>query len=130
MLSILSHWKGIVLLGLLIGIEVVAETFLKKASTQNTSGGLNWSRSLILGVVSYIIVAFLFYFFLSKFSGTFSIANIAWQVANILIITLISKFIFGDHINWIQWVGFVLLVFGFILSGMEGKTSYYKSTNK
>ena len=126
MFGILKHWKGILLLALLIGVEVLAETFLKKASTKHTTG-LNWSRSLIFGIISYIFVAFLFYFFLSKFSGTFSVANIVWQVANILIITLVSKFVFGDHVNWIQWTGFVFLIIGFLLSGIEGETSLYRS---
>ena len=121
-------WKSGLLLVVLIISEIIAETFLKKASKKKTGILMNWSRSLGLGVLSYILVAVLFYLFLKEYSGSFSLANIIWQVANILIVTLMSKFIFGDKVNWIQWIGFVFLVIGFILSGLEGETSYYKST--
>jgi len=99
---------------LLICAEVVAESLLKNAS--KTTG--SWEYSLILGMVAYIVAAYLFFIFLKSYSGSFGVANIIWQVANILIITIISHFILGNKLNRIQWLGFLFLIAGFILSGL------------
>ena len=106
-------YNGVITLIALIISEVAAESLLRNASKKTDS----WEYSLILGIIAYIAVAYLFYSFLRDYSGSFGLANIIWQVANILIITAISNFILGDKLNKIQWIGFVLLIIGFILSG-------------
>jgi len=110
------NFKSIVILIALICTEVAAESLLRNASKNVGS----WEYSLILGIIAYIAVAYLFYSFLRDYSGSFGLANIIWQVANILIITAISNFILGDKLNKIQWVGFALLIIGFILTGDNG----------
>jgi multidrug transporter EmrE-like cation transporter len=110
----------IIILIALICTEALAETFLKNASTHKSMWILKNERlQLIIGMLCYMLVAYLFYIFLNRFKGSFSLANIIWQVSNILLVTAISFVFFKTKMNSIQWIGYVLLIIGLVLSGME-----------
>ena len=117
------NYKNIIILLSLIIAEVAAESLLQHASTKTLISA--WENSLILGIIAYMMVAFLFYYFLKNYNGSFGLANIIWQVSNIIIITLISHFILDSQLNQIQWVGLVFLIIGFALSAMKGPISNY-----
>ena len=104
----------------LICTEALAETFLKNASTHKSMWFIkNEKLQLLLGMLCYVVVAYLFYLFLTKFNGSFSLANIIWQVSNILLVTAISFIFFNTKMNSVQWIGYVLLLIGLVLSGVE-----------
>ena len=111
----------IVLVSSLILTESLAETLLKYSSSNKKFLFIKDSNMLLFGgIFSYIIVAYLFFLFLKDFKGSFSLANIIWQISNIIVITTISFIFFKTKTNWIQWVGFGFLIIGLILSGIDG----------
>ncbi len=104
----------------LICTEALAETFLKHASTHKSIWIIkNENLQILLGMICYVIVSYLFYLFLTRFKGSFSLANIIWQVSNILLVTAISLVFFKTKMNYIQWIGYILLIIGLVLSGVE-----------
>lgn len=102
---------------LLILSETLAETYIKKASVENNP---RYSNILLAsGMIGYVMVSYIFYIFLKYFNGSFALANIIWQIGNILLITLVSILYFNTKLSYIQWTGFIFLIIGLILFGIE-----------
>lgn len=111
-----------ILLIILIIVEAFSESLIRYSITNKPLGFIKKkSEQLSLGVIGYIGVAFLFYLFLKYFKGSFAFANAIWQIGNIIIITLISMFLFNTKLNTFQWIGFSLLIIGLILFSIETK---------
>ena len=111
-----------VLLLVLILVEAISESLIRYSITSKSLGFIkSKSVQLSLGVIGYIAVAFLFYLFLKYFKGSFAFANAIWQIGNIILITLISMFLFNTKLNFVQWIGFSLLIIGLILFSIENK---------
>ena len=109
-----------VLLLVLILVEAISESLIRYSITSKSLGFIkSKSVQLSLGVLGYIAVAFLFYLFLKYFKGSFAFANAIWQIGNIILITLISMFLFNTKLNFVQWIGFSLLIIGLILFSIE-----------
>tara|TARA_B110000114_G_C14984934_1_gene354096 strand:+ start:278 stop:637 length:360 start_codon:yes stop_codon:yes gene_type:complete len=105
---------------LLIIVESISEVLIRVSITDKPFGFIkDKSSQLLLGVIGYIFVALLFYLFLKYFRGSFAFANAMWQIGNIIIITLVSIFLFNTKLNYIQWLGFLFLIIGLILFGIE-----------
>lgn len=115
---------GILLL-LLIIVESISEVLIRCSITGKPLGVVkNKSTQLILGLLGYVILGLLFYQFLKYFKGSFAYANSIWIIGNVIIITLVSIFLFDTKLNYIQWLGFFFLILGLILFGMEKNESY------
>jgi len=99
---------SIIVLGLLILVEAIAEYFI---NLSNTSNKLYY---LYIGMVTYLLVAYLFYLFL-KFGTSFAVSNTIWQVSNIIILSLVSYFIFKERLTKIQWFGIFLAIISVLL---------------
>ena len=71
---------------------------------------------IILGVLSYIIVAISFAFLMKSLSGSkLAIVNAIWQVVGLITVTLLGLIVFKDKLNVYQWVGFSLAMISLIL---------------
>tara|TARA_Y100000992_G_scaffold65644_1_gene40509 strand:+ start:5898 stop:6275 length:378 start_codon:yes stop_codon:yes gene_type:complete len=111
-----------VLLLVLILVEAISESLIRYSITSKSLGFIkSKSVQLSLGILGYVAVAFLFYLFLKYFKGSFAFANAIWQIGNIILITLISMFLFNTKLNFVQWIGFSLLIIGLILFSIENK---------
>ena len=80
---------------ILIISESSAQTLLQTAKNKNGE-----KLYLILGILFYSLVGFIYYLFL-KLSNNLGLANIIWNTATSIIITLISNNIVKCHIQTI-----------------------------
>ena len=96
------------LLLLLVLVELMGEYLLYSSSKMNNS------NYLYLGVVAYIIVAYIFYMILKR-RNTLAISNILWQGSNIIIVSLFSYLILKEKLLTRQIIGIVVTFIGLLL---------------
>lgn len=94
---------SVLVLSLLILVESIAEYFINLSKTSNQL------YYLYIGMITYVFVAYLFYLFL-KLGTSFAVSNTIWQVSNIIILSLVSYFIFKENLTKIQWTGICLAI--------------------
>jgi len=124
----LNYFNILIVLAL-ITVEALAETCLKYASISKPMWGIsNKNVMLFIGLILYIFVAYLFYTFLRNFTGSFALANIIWQISNILIVTTISLIVFKTKMTRLQWLGYILLIIGLLLSSLDKPMNEYSFT--
>lgn len=99
--------KEIALLTLLLLFELIGGYLLKTASSIK-------SIRLYGGIISYSIVAYLFYLFL-KNSKNIAISNIYWQIGNVFLITLLSVLILKEKLTKKQIIGLLIITLGIYL---------------
>lgn len=110
----------ILILLVLIAVEAGAELFLTEA-TQNTSKKKN--LFLLLGVVSYILVAIIFYFMIKQ-QRELTVINTIWQGANIVVVSLCSVIFLKEKLSKLQILGIILTIIGIVLVDLKSsKTS-------
>lgn len=98
----------IILLMAIIIVETIGAVLLNKAGKNGNN------LLLVLGIIAYIFVAILFYW-LVKLEKNMAIVNTLWQTANIVIVTVISYFMFKENLNNMQIVGITLAFLGILL---------------
>ena len=96
------------LLLLLVLVELMGEYLLY------TSSKMNNNNYLYLGMVTYIIVAYIFYMILKR-RKTLVISNILWQGSNIIIMGLFSYLILKEKLLTRQIIGIVVTFIGLLL---------------
>lgn len=108
LLKILKNfdWKLTIIILLLIGCEAVGQTLLEKATLEDNNNLL-----IIGGVVLYAIIGYIYYIALLS-NISLAIVNTIWQVATILIITLISVFYFKQKLTNKEIIGIVIFAIG------------------
>ena len=99
--------KSKFILLLLVIIEIIAETLIHKS--------INNINYLYIGILFYILVSILLYLFLKYYDGSFAIGNTIWQVSNILLISLISYFIFKEKLYYKDIIGLLFIIIGIII---------------
>jgi spermidine export protein MdtJ len=92
--------KQYALIAVLLVIEVLGQTALKRHINTNVSS-YYW-----LGFACYIAVAFFFHEILKE--ETLVVANSLWQISNLVIIALVSTFLFQESIDSTQIIGIAL----------------------
>ena len=98
----------IILLAAIIIVETIGAVLLNKASKHENN------LLLVLGIFAYIFVAILFYW-LVKIEKNMAVVNTIWQAANIVIVTLISYFMFKENLNNMQILGIIFAFVGILL---------------
>ena len=79
-----------------------------------------WSKKdkiyyIILGILSYIIVAIFFALLMKDIKDNkLAIVNAIWQVIGLIAITLIGLVLFKEHLHLFQWIGFGLAIISLI----------------
>ena len=75
-----------------------------------------WSKKdkiyyIILGILSYILVAVFFALLLRELSGDkLAIVNGIWQVIGLIAVTLLGVLFFKEKIHLYQWIGFAFAI--------------------
>ena len=70
---------------------------------------------IILGVLSYVVVAIFFALLMRKVSGNnLAIINAFWQVIGLIAVTCIGIFVFAEKLQLYQWIGLVLSVIALV----------------
>ena len=96
--------KLVVGVTVLLSLEAGAETMLRGAANDSTGNIVK----LLGGIGLYAAVGLAFWLAL-KFSGAnLTVTNALWQTTNIVVITLIGVFAFGNNLKPIEWIGVVL----------------------
>ena len=106
--------KVILILFLLILIESGAEIFL----THSANNSSNNSLFLLLGIISYILVAIFFYYMI-KIQGDLAVVNTIWQGVNIVVISLFSVLFFKEKLSKFQMFGILLTIIGIVLVNLQ-----------
>ena len=71
---------------------------------------------IILGILSYIIVAISFAFLMKTVSDSnLTIINAIWQIVGLIAVTLLGILFFKDKLNTYQWIGFGFAVISLVL---------------
>ncbi len=95
-------------LALVLGVDFVAITCAKKYVENHESS------FLIAAIAGYALMGFLVIQML-RHEG-FTIANVIWSGAWVVISVLIGFFIFGEKISWLQAAGIIIIFLGILLT--------------
>lgn len=93
-------------------LESFGEFFLRQTAIDTISIYKNYN--LYLGFLFYIIVDIIFVFIL-KIYNNLAIPNVIWQSLNIVFVTFISIFYFGETISNLKIFAIFLVLTGIIL---------------
>lgn len=98
------EFKELLILALLLFFEIIGGYLLKTANNIQ-------SIKLYGGILSYAIVAYLFYLFLKK-SKNIAISNIYWQIGNVFLMTLLSVLVLKEKLTKKQLLGLLIVSIG------------------
>jgi multidrug transporter EmrE-like cation transporter len=98
------EFKELLILALLLFFEIIGGYLLKTANNIQ-------SIKLYVGILSYAIVAYLFYLFLKK-SKNIAISNIYWQIGNVFLMTLLSVLVLKEKLTKKQILGLFIVSIG------------------
>lgn len=105
--------KYITLLFLLIGIETVAQYFLKQQTNIANS-----KVDLMLGCISYMAVGLVYYLFLTS-KTNLTLANNVWNVGTAITVTLVGVVMFNEKISLLNWFGLLMALSGVYLLSLK-----------
>lgn len=83
-------------------VTVVADIFVKKASLEVSI----WNKWLIFGVIIYGLTAFGWVYVMRNIK--LSVAGIIYGVSCIILLVLVSVFIFNEKINYFEIIGIIM----------------------
>ena len=72
------------------------------------------NRLFLIGGLLFVLAAYIYRQTIISI-GNLSIANIIWQVATILLVTLLSVCVFKETLTSNQWLGIGLVIIGIVL---------------
>ena len=105
-------WKLTGLIGILIFIETLAQTTCEHAASLVKKTKLSEKNlSIIGGVLLYGLVGYLYYIALES-RVSLAIVNIIWQTLTIILVTLVSVFIFKQPITKKEIIGIIIVIIG------------------
>jgi len=97
-----------VMVALLVSTETTAQYFIKKSIDPPDN------RLFLIGGLLFVLAAYIYRQTIISI-GNLSIANIIWQVATILLVTLLSVCVFKETLTSNQWLGIGLVIIGIVL---------------
>ena len=112
--------KQITVLLALVGSETIAQTFINNGVTSQFKF-LSKNTSIVAGMISYSIVAFIYYKLIKTIkeddtgSNALNIANSIWDAGIQVSIALISWAVFGEKMTAMNWLGIFLMTVGLLL---------------
>lgn len=89
----------------LCALTIIADVFIKNASLQNAFSG--W-KMLIIGAVLYGITAIGWFFVMRKMK--LSTLGVLYGVGCLVLLTLVSVFVYKEKINLMEIIGIVLAI--------------------
>lgn len=101
-----------VMVALLVSTETTAQYFIKKSIDPPDN------RLFLIGGLLFVLAAYIYRQTIISI-GNLSIANIIWQVATILLVTLLSVCVFKETLTLNQWLGIGLVIIGIVLITYE-----------
>ena len=112
--------KQISVLLALVASETVAQSFINNGVTAQFKF-LSKNASIVAGMISYSIVAFIYYKLIKVIkeddsgSNALNIANSIWDAGIQVSIALISWAVFGEKMSAKNWLGIFLMTVGLLL---------------
>jgi len=86
-------------------MEVLAQYFLEK----HAKTGKDLSILLILGIICYILVAYIYAIFL-RHEDYVSLANSYWNIGSMIMVTLMGILFFKEELTTRQMSGIILII--------------------
>jgi len=113
--TIFSSVNGLLIILVLVINDIISFGITKSVYLQ--SGIFNTKYWLIVPVILYGLQILIFYYGLHKTSMT--ILNIKWNLTSNILVTLIGIYYFGERINNLKIIAFVLAFLSIVLFGIE-----------
>lgn len=106
------NWKLAIIVSLLIIIETSAQTACEHAASIVKNTKLNEKYlSIFGGIFLYAVVGYIYYIALTS-RVSLAIVNIIWQTLTIILVTLVSVFLFKQPISKKEIVGIIIVIIG------------------
>jgi EamA domain-containing membrane protein RarD len=113
--TIFSSVNGLFIILVLVINDIISFGITKSVFLE--TGIFNTKYWLIVPVILYGLQILIFYYGLHKTSMT--ILNITWNLISNILVTLIGIYYFGERINNLRIVAFVLAFFAIVLFGID-----------
>lgn len=106
------NWKLAIIVCLLIIIETCAQTACEHAASIVKNTKLNQKYlSIFGGIFLYALVGYIYYIALTS-RVSLAIVNIIWQTLTIILVTLVSVFLFKQPISKKEIIGIIIVIIG------------------
>lgn len=95
-------------------VLVLLECFAQYCLQKNVEYKTDFTIFLVLGIISYSIIAYIYYKILSS-GEKLANANIYWNVSTIAIVTLMGVFLFKQKITVKEIIGILIAITGVVI---------------